>query len=85
MLHIEFEDPVVVQRHEGLLTPRESTHHYCTLGLTPKGTAILFCAMHADTTRRQDARHPVTVEGSWYPVSRFGRRDSPMSNGNTIW
>ena len=71
MLHIEVEDPVIVQRHHGELGPKESTHHYCTLGLTPQGTAIVFYAMHPDIGRPEEARVPVDVAGSTYPVYKF--------------
>lgn len=64
----------VVQRHEGLLSPVESTHHYCTLSITPEGTAILFYAMHPDRRRPVGARFPVQVAGSPHPVYKFDPR-----------
>jgi hypothetical protein len=71
MLHLEFDEPVVIARAAGPLDVQQATHHYCNAGRAADGSLIAHLSLHPDRARPPGSRVPVQLPGSTYPSYLF--------------
>ncbi len=71
MLHLEFDEPVVIARAEGSLPVKQATHHYCNAGRAADGSHIAHMTLHPDRARPTASRLPVQLPGAEHPVYLF--------------
>jgi hypothetical protein len=75
MLHLEFDEPVVIGRAAGPLAAQEATHHYCNAGRASDGSLIACIGMHPDRKRPPGSRVPVQLPGARHTSYLFRPHD----------